>query len=100
MEFALLYDPSHLLKCIRNNFLNKDIEIDFNATNLNEKDRKIASQEHVITAYEIDIHALRLSRSLRDKMDQAASVPGQNKENESEAEDAGLHQKRRWILYL
>ena len=57
VEFVPLYDPPHLLKCMRNNFLNKDIEINFDAPNLEEKDRKIASWEHVIKAYEIDVHA-------------------------------------------
>ena len=57
-----MYDPSHFLKCIRNNVLNKDIEIDFNAPNLNEKHRKIASREHVIKTYEIDVHSDFLDR--------------------------------------
>ena len=43
VEFVPLHDPPHLLKCMRNNFLNKNIEIEFDAPNLEEKDRKIAS---------------------------------------------------------
>ena len=47
---------------MRNNLLNKDIEIDFDACNLDEKERKIASWEHVIKAYEIDVYADFLDR--------------------------------------
>ena len=72
---------------MRNNFLNKDIEIDFDAPNLEEKDRKIASWEHVIKAYEIDVHADFLDRHVPKWTER---IPGQNKENESQAHDAGF----------
>ena len=62
VEFIPLYNPPHFLKCMRNNFLNKDIEIDFDAPNLQEKDRKIPSWEHLIKAYEIDVHSDFLDR--------------------------------------
>ena len=52
VEIVPLYDPPHLLKCIRNNFLNKDIEIDFDKLNLKDEDRKFASW----TAYELWLH--------------------------------------------
>lgn len=63
-EIVPLYDPPHLLKCLRNNFLNKDIEIDFDVPNLREEDRKIASWKHIVTAYEIDVYSGFIERNL------------------------------------
>ncbi|XP_076663559.1 uncharacterized protein LOC143366382 [Andrena cerasifolii] len=54
VEFIPLYDAPHLLKCMRTNFLTKDVEIDFYRLRLKDEDRKFAAWDHVITAYKIN----------------------------------------------
>ena len=53
MEIIPLYDTPHLIKCVRNNLLDKNLEFDWDPRKC-EKERKFAKWEHVITAYEID----------------------------------------------
>ena len=62
-------DPPHLLKCIRNNFLNKDIDIDFDNPRLKD-DRKIGSWDHIIKAFEIDVHWKFLERHMPKLIEQ------------------------------
>ena len=69
VEFIPLYDVPHVLKCMRNNFLNKNIEIDFDA-HLKDEDRKVASWNHIITAYEIDVHGDLIERHVPDLTEQ------------------------------
>ena len=45
-----LFDPPHLLKCIRNNLLDKKLQFTFNG----EKTRKVADWNHVIQSYQLD----------------------------------------------
>ena len=78
-EIVLLYDPPHLLKCIRNNFLNKDIEIDFDKLNLKDEDRKFASWNDIVTAYEIDIYSDFLERNVPDLTEQHVYIDKINK---------------------
>lgn len=49
---------------MRNNFLNKDIEIDFDNPNLREEERNFASWKHIITAYQIDVYSGFLERNV------------------------------------
>ena len=53
MEIIPLYDATHLIKCVRNNLLDKNLEFDWDPRKC-EKEKKFAEWEHVITAYEID----------------------------------------------
>lgn len=64
-KIILLYDPPHLLKGIRNNFLEKDIEI-----NIDKNVKRIASWNIIETAYKIDIHSNTFNRQLRKLSDQ------------------------------
>ena len=70
VEIVPLYDPPHILKCIRNNFLTKDIEIDFDRPHLKKEDRKYASWKHIITAYEIDVYSSFLERHVPNLTEQ------------------------------
>ena len=70
IEFIPLYDSPHMLKCIRNNFLTKDKEIDFDRPHLKNADRKFAAWNHVITAYEIDVYSDLIERHVPDLTDQ------------------------------
>lgn len=59
-----LYDYPHLFKCLRNNLLTKDLELDFEE-NKKEEERIFVSWKHIILAYEIDVHATsRVERRL------------------------------------
>lgn len=51
MEIVPFFDPPHLMKGVRNNLLNKDLEIEV-AKKLNE--RKFASWKYLEIAYNID----------------------------------------------
>ena len=62
-----LYDPPHLLKCIRNNLADKNLE--FQYPDQTENTRKFANWEHIIIAYEIDIHENKLDRTMRKLTD-------------------------------
>lgn len=62
-----MYDPPHLIKGIRNNFVRKDIEIDFDDKKA-EEDKKVGSWDHVTIAYEID--GLRQERRLSKLTDE------------------------------
>ena len=53
MEIIPLYDTPHLIKCVRNNLLDKNLEFDWDPRKC-EKERKFAKWEHVITAYKKD----------------------------------------------
>ncbi|XP_033212821.1 uncharacterized protein LOC117170271 [Belonocnema kinseyi] len=69
VEIILLYDPPHILKCVRNNLLTKDLEYDHDPK-LTEEERKFASWDHVVTAYHIDLYAPRLNRMVLDLTDE------------------------------
>lgn len=58
-----LFDYPHIFKCIRNNWLNKDLEIHFDNKN-KAVDRKICSWSHIEVAYEIDVFGPQQERSL------------------------------------
>lgn len=60
-----LYDPPHLMKGIRNNFLTKDLEIDIKSS----AERKFASWDVIETAYQLDIHSNTLNRQLKKLTD-------------------------------
>lgn len=62
MEVIPLYDPPHLIKCIRNNLLDKDLKFDVGIAG--EKERKFASWKDIITLYEIDVFGLQNERFL------------------------------------
>ena len=70
VEIIPLYDPLHLLKCIRNNLADKNLE--FQYPDQTEKTRKFANWEHIIIAYEIDIHENKLYITMRKLTDQHA----------------------------
>lgn len=61
----ILYDPPHLLKGIRNNFLQRDIEVNDNKSNMKE----IATWNVIETAYELDMTTNTLNRQLRKLTD-------------------------------
>lgn len=67
-KIIVLYDPPHLLKGIRNNFLEKDIEIDVHEKRLNVK--TVASWNIIETAYKMDIYSNLLNRQLKNLTDQ------------------------------
>lgn len=67
-KIIILYDPPHLLKGIRNNFLEKDIEIDIKKNGLNDKG--IASWNIIETAYKLDINSNLLNRQLKKLTEQ------------------------------
>lgn len=58
-----MYDSIHLEKCVRNNLLDKDLELDYHPMK-KECERKFASWQHIIDVYEIDIHGLQDGRFL------------------------------------
>lgn len=58
-----MYDIPHIFKCIRNNLLTKDLEINVGQKGKNVE-RKFVSWKHVITAYEIDLYGPRKERRL------------------------------------
>lgn len=64
----ILYDPPHLLKGIRNNFLEKDIEINIEEKGLNVK--AIASWNIIETAYKLDTNINLLNRQLKKLTEQ------------------------------
>lgn len=70
VEFIPIYDPPHVLKCMRNNFLKYNIEIDYRQPNLQPEERKYASWSHIVTAYEIDVYSSFLERHVPKLTDQ------------------------------
>ncbi|XP_039302950.1 uncharacterized protein LOC113005700 isoform X2 [Solenopsis invicta] len=64
-KIIILYDPPHLLKGIRNNFLQRDIEVNDNKSNMKE----IATWNVIETAYELDMTTNTLNRQLRKLTD-------------------------------
>ena len=69
VEIVPLHDPPHMLKCVRNNLLTKDLEFDFEE-NTPKENRKFTRWDHVVKAYEIDLYAPRLSRMVPDLTDE------------------------------
>ena len=69
VEIVPLYDPPHMLKCVRNNLLTKDLEFDFEE-NTPKANRKFARWDHVVKAYGMDLYAPRLSRMVPDLTDE------------------------------
>lgn len=65
-KIIVLYDPPHLIKGIRNNFLVKDIEINVNSSITKE----FASWDIIESAYQIDIHSHTLNRQLKNLTDE------------------------------
>lgn len=60
-KIIVLYDPPHLIKGIRNNFLVKDIKINIKSSTTKE----FASWDIIETAYQLDIHSHTLNRQLK-----------------------------------
>lgn len=56
-----LYDPPHLIKGVRNNLMNKDLEIEVSKKNTN---RKFACWRYLELGYDIDTHRGTLNRIL------------------------------------
>lgn len=67
MDIIPLFDPPHLLKCIRNNLLNKNLEFDCGVNN--NSTRKFASWKHIIDVYEIDVYGPQNRRFLKKLTD-------------------------------
>lgn len=67
-KLIVLYDPPHLLKGIRNNFLKKDIEINIKEREFNNK--LVASWNIIETAYKLDTNSNLLNRQLKKLTDQ------------------------------
>lgn len=62
MEIIPLYDAPHLIKYIRNNLLDKDLEFDVGICEIGE--RKFATWKDIINLYEIDVYGLKNERFL------------------------------------
>ena len=73
-----LYDSPHLLKCIRNNLLTKNLEYDCK-DNAKQGDRKFAVWDHIIKAYHIDLYLPRLNRMVPDLTDEHVYADKLNK---------------------
>ena len=69
MEIIPLFDPPHLLKCIRNNLLDKDLEFNWR-TGKEEKSRTFANWDHLIQTYEVDTFGNRRIRATKHLTDQ------------------------------
>lgn len=67
-KLIVLYDPPHLLKGIRNNFLVKDIEIKMKDRKFNNK--LVASWDIIETAYKLHTNSNLLNRQLKKLTDQ------------------------------
>ncbi|CAI6343489.1 unnamed protein product [Macrosiphum euphorbiae] len=65
VEIVPIFDPPHLLKCIRNNLMTKDVTFTYRGENLT------ASWSHIKTLYEFDkkneVNGLRSLPSLKDE---------------------------------
>ena len=73
-----LYDPPHLLKCIRNNLLIKNLEYDCE-DHAKEEDRKFAEWDHIIKTYHIDLYSPCLNRMVTDLTDEHVYANKMNK---------------------
>ena len=62
VEVIPWFEVAHIIKCIRNNLVTKHLEVDFR--NSEKNSCKYANWDHVITAYEIDIHGNRENRMM------------------------------------
>ena len=69
VEIIPLYDPPHLLKCIRNNLLHKDLEFAYSDSK-DQSERKFAQWQHIITAYEINRYGRKKLPALPKLTDQ------------------------------
>ena len=69
MEIIPLFDPPHLLKCIQNNLLDKDLEFDFRIGK-EENERTFANWDHLIQTYEIDTFGSGRIRTMKHLTDQ------------------------------
>lgn len=63
MEIIPLFDPPHLIKCLRNNLLDKDLEFDVDPKK-KSSNRSFASWQHIIDVYEIDVYGLQNQKFL------------------------------------
>ncbi|XP_051155399.1 uncharacterized protein LOC127277973 [Leptopilina boulardi] len=63
MEIIPLFDPPHLIKCVRNNLIDKDLEFDVHPSK-KSTERKFASWQDIVNVYEIDIYGLQNQRFL------------------------------------
>ena len=61
LDIIPLYDPPHLLKCLRNNLLDKDLELRWSQCKA-ESARTFAEWKHIVTAYEIDVYGTQERR--------------------------------------
>ena len=63
MEIIPMYEPPHLFKCIQNNFLNKDLEYDWDPRK-SESEKTFAEWNHAVLANEIDVFGNRRIRAM------------------------------------
>lgn len=63
-ELIPLYDPPHLLKCMRNNLLTKLLEVDANKGQRGDAERQFLSWDVIEMAYKIDTHMNTLHRQV------------------------------------
>ncbi|XP_033231706.1 uncharacterized protein LOC117182711 [Belonocnema kinseyi] len=78
VEIIPLYDPPHILKCITNNLLTKNLEFEMKAKAA-EEERWFANWDHVIKAYLIDLYSPRKNRMVPDLMDEHVYLDKINK---------------------
>ena len=60
-EIVPIFDTPHIFKCIRNNLMDKHLEVDLNSVKM-PKDRRFAKKNHIKTAYEMEVHGGRSQR--------------------------------------
>lgn len=63
MEIIPLFDPPHLMKYLRNNLLDKDLEFRW-CDEKSESARTFAQWKHIITTYKIDVYGVQEHRYL------------------------------------
>lgn len=65
-EIVPLYDPPHLLKCMRNNLITKNL-------NFTDKDGKnrVAKWDHIVQLYELDKHECVIGDRINPKLTDA-----------------------------
>lgn len=64
VETVPIFDVVYMLKCARNNFVKKDIEINVSKSK-KENEREFAAWDHIQIAYEMDHYALEPEKEYR-----------------------------------